>query len=236
MNVFPSNGEPPLAAPPEGSLVSSRKPKVPSKVACILAAALPSHLKAAVYRGWGWEIGKDVRLGFSIIHAARVTIGDGVAIGHGNIFKNIRVLTIEQGALVKHLNHFFAQPDAMEGARELRVDHGAHIMSRHFFDLAGRIHIGPHAVIGGRETQIWTHSIRMTAEGRRTVSSEVVIGAGAYVGARATLVECTISQHSVVAAATVVAGSVGRDQREGLLYRGNPATVTLLNNYGPTDL
>jgi acetyltransferase-like isoleucine patch superfamily enzyme len=197
---------------------------------CILAALLPQVLKLSLYRLWGWQIGRDVRVGLSVIHAHSVVMAEGVRIGHGNIFKNLRVLDLGRNCYIRHLNQFFAQTDTLEGPRALTMGEGAQIMSRHFFDLSGRVDVGDTAVVGGRDTQVWTHSQRRVGSDREIISGGVVIGPGAYVGARATLVECEVSADSVVAAGAVVSGSAGKNQAPNSLYRGNPAVVSELRS------
>jgi hypothetical protein len=67
-------------------------------LACL--ALLPSFLKRPCYRlFFGYQIGKRVRIGLSIIDAQECRIDDDVTIGHLNIV--VRVKKLEMGDHVK---------------------------------------------------------------------------------------------------------------------------------------
>ena len=72
-------------------------------------AVLPSALACVCYRVFfGYKIGKKVRIGFSIIDANVCEIGDGVTIGHLNIFTRIDKLTVGEQSRIGVLNIFAA--------------------------------------------------------------------------------------------------------------------------------
>ena len=57
-------------------------------VAGVMIALLPSAVKVALYRlVYKYDVGRNVRIGFSpLVGVRRCRIGDGVRIGHLNVF------------------------------------------------------------------------------------------------------------------------------------------------------
>ena len=68
-------------------------------------ALLPSFLKRPCYRlFFGYQIGKRVRIGLSIIDARECTIDDDVTIGHLNVVIRLKKLEIGDHVKIGHLN------------------------------------------------------------------------------------------------------------------------------------
>jgi acetyltransferase-like isoleucine patch superfamily enzyme len=186
----------------------------------ILGALLPSDAKRFVFRHvLGWEIEEDVKVGCSIICSQTVFLGRNARIGHGNLFWNLKAVHIGRDTELFNLNHFVA---GNGGVAAFWIGEGAKITSRHFFDCSGGIQIGDHALVGGRDSQLWTHYF--DAKNGRIQLRELVIGERCYICARATLVYCHIPPWSVVAAGSVVTGDFA-GEGPGLLLAGNPAIV-----------
>ncbi len=196
------------------------------KFLLLLAVVLPQPVKRALYRRvFGWQIGRRVRLGLSYLDARRVTVGDGARIGHFNVFRGLERLEIGPDTYIANLNQFFGAGAALgAGGSELVIGAGVNFMSRHFVDVAGRVEIGARSTIGGRDTQIWSHTLRVR-EGRQALeAAHVRVGEGAYIGARAVLVCCDIPAGAMVGAGSVVAKRFPAEPCR-LLIAGNPATV-----------
>jgi acetyltransferase-like isoleucine patch superfamily enzyme len=64
--------------------------------------------------------------------------------------------------------------------------------------------VGDDVIIGGRSTEIDTHQRNLRNDVPVLDPSEVVIGDDTYVGARCTLVSCTIPAGAVIGAGAVV--------------------------------
>ena len=70
-----------------------------------LVALLPSFLKRPCYRlFFGYQIGKRVRIGLSIIDARKCRIDDDVKIGHLNLIIRVQQLEIGDHVRIGHLN------------------------------------------------------------------------------------------------------------------------------------
>jgi acetyltransferase-like isoleucine patch superfamily enzyme len=186
----------------------------------ILGVLLPPRPKRLLFRHvLGWAIGEDVKVGCSIICSQKVCLGRNAQIGHGNLFWDLKAVHIGPDTVLFNLNHFVA---GKGGVDAFWIGGGAKITSRHFFDCSGGIQIGGHTLIGGRDSQLWTHYF--DAKSDRIQLRGLVIGERCYICARATLIYCHVPPWSVVAAGSVVTGDfTGEGPR--LLLAGNPAIV-----------
>lgn len=196
------------------------------KVVRLLAVALPQPLKRALFRHvLGWKVADDAYVGLSYIGADAVTLGPGSHIGHFNIVRNVRTLALGRRAYIKDFNHIFGGTVGIRGERSFRLGDDGHIMSRHFFDVCGVVEIGRDALIGGRGTQIYTHSLVAPHGVDEWSVGEMVIGDGAQVFASAILVHCRVPPGAIVAAGAVLTKSFDPEPNQRLLIAGNPAIV-----------
>lgn len=193
----------------------------------LIPVLLPGPLKRAWYRHLlGWRIGRRVRIGLSYLDAKAVEIGDDVYIGHLNLMRWVDRFAVGPGTHIANLNTFSGNHYPGPGwARTLEIGAKVYVMSRHLFDVAGTISVGDGATIAGRDTHLWTHTLRADADPPALAPVALRIGAGCYVGARSTLLYCTLPDGCVVGAGSVVARSFPPAGGERLLIAGNPATV-----------
>jgi acetyltransferase-like isoleucine patch superfamily enzyme len=204
------------------------RPRELPKTLCILvqvfAMLLPHPIKRFVLRSaLGWSIGKGTKIGCSIILCAKVRIGANCQIGHFNLFRDLRTLEIGNETKVFNLNHFMASkhrdwPDCFS------IGNNSQITSRHFFDCSGGVRIGNRCLIGGRDSQFWTHFFISHDGVSRIEWRELTIADRCYVCARATLVYCRIPSDCVVGAGAVVTKDFSKEGT-GLLLAGNPAQI-----------
>ena len=194
------------------------------KTLSLLVILLPQPVKQWIYRNiFKWQIGKDVQIGLSYLDVEQMALGDGVRIGHFNIIRGVKHLSIGEGTYIANFNQMFgaSYPD---WASELAIGRHVNFMSRHFIDVGGSVSIGDKAVIGGRDTQFWSHT-RAFRDGEPSLEpTSLHVGAGVYVGARATLVSCDVPDGAVVGAGSVVTKSFAAEPCR-LLIAGNPATI-----------
>ena len=176
----------------------------------------------------GWTVGRRVRIGLSIILADSVVLADDVSIGHFNLVVNVSELRIGEGSVVRNFNSFHGGGHLVNVGFPCRVVLGDRVrmMSHHFVDCAGTLIVGNDVTIGGRSTEIYTHQ-RALRDGVPILEpSEVSIGDETYVGARSTLVSCSIPVGTVVGAGAVVIGAhVLETSGERVLLAGNPARI-----------
>lgn len=202
-----------------------------------LIALCPAGAKPTLYRLLlGYRVGARVRIGASIIDAASVDIGDDVVIGHGNVIWRVGALTIGDHARIGHLNVIRGGAEVRLGRYveilrrnelnsipspivvnpvepRLLVGPGAVITAGHKIDFTDRVEIGRRAILGGRNSTLWTHNRQRTAPVR--------IGEMAYLGS-----EMRAAPGAVVPARSIVGiGAVVTDEltEEGVLYAGVPA-------------
>jgi acetyltransferase-like isoleucine patch superfamily enzyme len=197
------------------------------KVILILSILLPNPLKIVFYRYcMGWQIGAGVKIGLSYIDARDVVIGDAVRIGHFNVIRHLKVFAVGANTCIKNFNSFFgAAAQHPAWASCLEIGDSVNCMSHHFIDAGGKITIGHHSVLGGRESQIWSHGLCYDQSGTPSLQSfQVEIGSYVYIGARATLVGCSIPDQSAIGAGSVVTKKFGAEDCP-ILIAGNPAVI-----------
>jgi len=196
------------------------------KLLLLLCVVLPNPLKLALYRALGFRIGKNVRIGLSLIWDTQsVEIGDNCSIAHFNQFRGLQRLELRDGVYIFNMNEIAGGSSNPHWSSVFIAEEKVQIMSRHFFDCSGTVVLKAESLIGGRDSQFWSHSRTMADDGTLALtSSPVEVGRGVYVGARCTLVGCTVPDGATVAAGSVV---VKRHPPEpcAVLLAGNPAVI-----------
>jgi len=207
-------------------------------VACLLMP-LPSFLMVPLLRLLlGYDIGPDVKIGFSVLSARRARIGRGVRIGHFNFISHMQSLDVGDKAVIGHFN-------IVLGGREVRLGEGAYIgrfneinsildpvargtpdpcltlgrgavvTAWHKIDYTDRVTLGDSVVLAGRLSNLWTHN--------RQDVLPVSIGENCYVGSGIQMVPgSAIGAHCVVGLGAVVTRKF-TDER--VLIAGVPAKV-----------
>lgn len=163
-----------------------------------LIAVLPSALMRVCYRWFfGYKVGKNVRIGFSVIDAKDCVIEDNVSVGHFNVFIGVKKLFVGEHAKIGHLN-------IIRGGDEVRLGRYTEIMrlneinsipnpvistpaepkfllgdgsvvtTSHKIDFTDKVEFGKCVVLGGRNSSLWTHN--------RQATKPITIGDYSYVG------------------------------------------------------
>ena len=206
-------------------------------VVLALVGLLPSILKRPCYRHlFGYQIGRRVSIGFSLIDARECRIDDDVRIGHLNLCLGLGKLSIGDNARIGHLNIF-------RGGDEVRIGRYAEIIrmneinsipdpqvvnpiepvfvlgdasvvtTGHKIDFTDRVEIGRRTILGGRNSSLWTHNRQRTRPIR--------IGSFSYIGS-----EIRVAPGGVIPSRCIVGiGAVitGQLQGENHLIAGVPA-------------
>ncbi len=202
-----------------------------------LIALLPSFLKRPCYRIlFGYRIGRQVRIGFSVIAAKTCEIGDYSQIGHFNLIVGVKKLTMGDHVKIGHLNvirggdevHLgrFSEiirmneinsiPDPIvvnEIDPRFLLGDGSIITTGHKIDFTDLVTIGRRTIIGGRNSSLWTHN--------RQETKPIMIGDLAYVGSEIRMAPgSSIPSRCIVGLGSVIIGPIS--QREQLIA-GVPA-------------
>ncbi len=190
----------------------------------VFAMLLPHPIKRFLLRSaLGWSIGTNTTIGYSIILCARVRIGANCRIGHFNLFRDLKTLEIGNETKILNLNHFMASKEK-DWPNAFSIEKNSQITSRHFFDCSGGIRIGNLCLVGGRDSQFWTHFYNSRNGVSRIEWRELTVADRSYICARATLVYCKIPSDCVVGAGAVVTKDFS-EEGAGLLLAGNPAEI-----------
>jgi acetyltransferase-like isoleucine patch superfamily enzyme len=130
----------------------------------LLVWLLPSSaLKNKVLRMFGHDISPAARIGPVLaVNVERAVIGRGTTIAGLNIFRNLRLLRMGDGATMGSFNMISAHPayQALHpDVGSLVMGDGAIITSRHNVDCSGIVQIGDMSGIAGQRTTILSHEI-----------------------------------------------------------------------------
>lgn len=206
----------------------------------VVIALLPSLFKKPLYRlFYGYRIGKNVKIGWSpFINVQRCTIGNNVRIGHFNLFCRVGELTIGDNVSIGFLNLFrggdvislgaysqFLRMNVVNSIPDPEVVNqttpvfelaaGCVVTTQHWLDFTDRITIGPHTIIGGRNSSFWTHNRQQTRE--------ITIGAHCYIGSEVRVAPgVCVPSFCIVGLGSVL---IGEYPSERCLIGGNPAAV-----------
>jgi acetyltransferase-like isoleucine patch superfamily enzyme len=203
------------------------------KFLCLLLVLCPGPIKILVYRKiLGWKIGSNAKIGFSYIHSNQVEIGDNVRISHFNVFRNLKSLVIASDCYIANFNEFFGTClyEGEQWKSSLFLEPGTMIMSHHFFDVGGEIHLGAKTVVGGRDSHFWGHTRKYDENHQPILEAlNIYIAEDVYIGARATLIGCSIPKGTIIGAGSVITSKEFKlDESIGpssLLIAGNPASI-----------
>jgi acetyltransferase-like isoleucine patch superfamily enzyme len=202
-----------------------------------LIALLPSFMKRPAYRAlFGYRIGKRVRVGLSIIDVRKCEIDDDVSIGHLNVFTGVEKLSIGDHVRIGHLNVFrggqeiklgrysevirlneinsIPDPDVVNAVDpRFILGDGSIITTGHKIDFTDRVNIGRRAILGGRNSSLWTHNRQRTRP--------IEIGDFAYVGSEIRVAPGgAIPARSIVGIGAVITGKLTDEE---YLIAGVPA-------------
>lgn len=205
--------------------------------ALALIAPLPSFLMRPCYRlFFGYQIGKRVHFGFSIIDAAECQIEDDVRVGHLNVIIGVQRLTMGDHVRIGHLNiirggeevqlgryseimrmneiNSIPEPDAVNPVEpRFMLGAGSIVTTGHKIDFTDRVDIGRRTIIGGRNSSLWTHNRQRTRP--------INIGEFAYVGSEIRMAPgSSIPSRCIVGIGSVITSEIDAEE---WLIAGVPA-------------
>lgn len=188
----------PTATLTSGSATRARHSSRARLMVLGLIALLPSFLKRPCYRlFFGYRIGRRVRIGLTILDAAKCEIADEVTIGHLNLVIGVGKISIGDHVRIGHLNilrggdeirlgryaeiirmneiNAIPEPDAANPVdSRFSLGAGSIITTGHKIDFTDRVEIGRRTILGGRNSSLWTHNRQRTRP--------IEIGSFTYIG------------------------------------------------------
>jgi acetyltransferase-like isoleucine patch superfamily enzyme len=166
---------------------------------------------------FGYSIGKNVKIGKSIINCNKVYIGDNVYIANSNII-NCNELFIGSNTSIHSGNVF-------QGGSNFSIGNDSRIINNHYFDLWNSIKIGNHTWIAGKGSQFWTHGSIHTKQGIKDLSirikDNVYISSGCFFAPGA-----NINSINLIGLGSVISGSFNETNT---IIAGNPAKIVKQN-------
>ena len=206
-------------------------------VALAIISLFPSFLKRPTYRlFFGYQIGKRVRIGLSIIDAKECRIDDDVKIGHLNVVIRVKKLAIGDHVKIGHLNlirggdevklgryseiirmneiNSIAEPEVVNPIDpRFSLGDGSIITAGHKIDFTDRVTIGRRSILGGRNSSLWTHNRQRTRP--------IDIGSFAYIGSEIRIAPGgSVPSKCIVGIGSVITTELSA---EGHLIAGVPA-------------
>ncbi len=196
---------------------------------------LPSRLAFPLVKFIGggifYAFGRGSRVGFSLILASSVRLGEGANIRSGNLIV-VEKLELREKARIKSWNVLKGRFDVQLGKdavinkqnkitssranvrkSELVLGVNSIIGVNHMIDLVESVHIGNHSILAGSGSQLWTHGFYHSKQGpeRWRVDGGIDIGRNVYLGTRCIVTAgVRICDAVTVGAGTVVAKSLDK--------------------------
>ncbi|MBF4492875.1 hypothetical protein IR010_10015 [Flavobacterium sp. MR2016-29] len=160
-----------------------------------------------------YEIGKNVKIGRTLINCKRVVIGDNVYIADNN---SICCNELHIGS-----NTSIHSGNVILGGANFSIGTNSRIINNHYFDLWHNIQIGNNSWIAGKNSQFWTHGSIHTKLKNKDLS--IVIKNDVYVGSACCFAPgVQIESENLIGLGSVVTKSFLESKT---IIAGNPALV-----------
>lgn len=199
-----------------------------SAIVQIAIMPLPWALRRRLLAGlFDFRIHPTARIGFSLVLADRVEMGDGSVIRTLTMIKGLTELIVEPGGDIGNLNWITGLPandpvfyhGETDRVSALVVGEGASITNRHLLDCTNRITIGRFATIGGFRSQFITHGIDLGPN--RQSSLPIEVGDYCFTGTGVILLKgAVLGPRCVLGAGSMLRGQFSEEYK---LVSGNPA-------------
>ena len=122
---------------------------------------------------------------FNLFNKIKLHLESNCTIGRFNFFLSDFIVNISENG---HIGNFciFRRSKNRSSAEDVSLVLGeySNITSSHYFDLSSNILIGMNSVIGGRNSQFWSHGFSHSNKGliRNEIVNTILIGNGVYIG------------------------------------------------------
>lgn len=193
----------------------------PSRLLSILIMLLPSVIKVKILKLLGHKIGKNVRIGFSLMDIKKIDISENSTIGHLNFFKNLDKLEIGSNSTIGNFNIFtssnYYKKISKNNIGFLKIGNNTAITMRHYFDIQNKITIGDFSLIAGLQTIVFTHQkgIQILNEAK-----PINIGSHVYIGAACRIMPGTnIGNYIFIGGGNIISGRLDEEYSLYTTYR-----------------
>lgn len=193
----------------------------------ILIFALPTWLarKLFVFSSTV-KIGRGSKVGFSIVYADFISLGENVKIGHLNIIYNLTRLVIDDGGIIGNRNWIKGFPKnhnvffiGIEREPSFEMGKEAAVTNLHRIDCTTSVVISEFATLAGYGSQLISHSINIAAN--RQTAKPITVGKYCFVGTSCIMLPgSNLPNFCVLSAGSVLHKSHTGDYG---LYSGVPA-------------
>jgi acetyltransferase-like isoleucine patch superfamily enzyme len=166
---------------------------------------------------FGYTIGRNVKIGKSMLCCKKVTIGDNVYIANRNI--------INCNELVIGYNTSIHSGNTIQGSGNFSIGNNSRIINNHHFDLWNNIELGDNTWVAGKNSQFWTHGSIHTKNGAKDLS--IKINNDVYIGSSSLISPGVIIESiNLVGLGSVVSGIFSESNT---IIVGNQAKVIKQN-------
>lgn len=176
-----------------------------------------NRLRIFIYhRFFNYVIGRNVKIGKSIINCKKVTLSDNVIIGDANF--------ISCGTLILNEKSRILTKNTIIGSSKFEMGKDSRLIYNHKIDLANDVTIGNNSWVAGDYSQIWTHGSLKTKLGKDlsvTIGDDVYLGSGVLIAPGV-----TINSNNLIGLGSVVLSSI---EKQYCIVSGNPAKVVREN-------
>ena len=176
---------------------------------------------------FGFKFAKGARIGFSIVLANEVRLGENSAIRNLTVVKNIDRVILGDYAYILYFNWITGTNSSdkrhfthIENRKcELVIGNHSSVTSRHFIDCTGGVQIGDFTTVGGAQSQMLTHYIN--PYDCRQTCARIEIGNYCFVGTKVLLLPGSgLPDYSILGGGSVL---TKRQSIPRMIYAGNPA-------------
>lgn len=199
------------------------------RIFAVLISLLPfNSLRCLLYKVLlGYRI-EGSRIGWGTLIVTETFTIQNASMGRFNQFAGPMHVAIHNGAGIGSRNTFVcgdwtAAKSLKEKnyERSLEIGQKTLITNNHFFDIAGRFHLGNESWIAGRDSQFWTH-------GADIIDRNIIIGESCYLGSAVRFAPGSgIGDNVIVGIGSVV---TARFEVSNALIAGVPAKI-IKENY-----
>ncbi|GEA52296.1 hypothetical protein VIN01S_31000 [Vibrio inusitatus NBRC 102082] len=192
----------------------------------------PCRFKNWILRLFGCDVAQDASIGFLLFFGKFIKVGEksklgsfsyygsGVEInvhkntniGHFNVFSGDFCLTQEEGSVISNFVQIKNGGTSVIPEKSFfHLGDFTKITSKHYFDVSCSIVFGSNCVVGGRDSQFWTHGFLHQEYGsKRYISlNSIKIDDGVYIASRVLINPGTHVEYNVnILAGSVVSGHI----------------------------